>query len=100
MLSGNLLCCKEWSAVRSMQTPRYYYPTISLIIPTRNEAPNLRYVLPRIPAIVSEVILVDGNSNDNSVALAQQLLPDIRIIQQTGTGKGDAKRKCAQATNW
>lgn len=72
-----------------MQTPQHH-PTISVIIPTRNEAPNLQYVLPRMPSIVSEVILVDGNSSDNSVALAQQLLPDIRIIKQTGQGKGDA----------
>lgn len=82
----------------SMQTSQFY-PTISVIIPTRNEAPNLRYVLPRIPLIVSEVILVDGHSSDNSVALARQLHPGIRIIRQTGRGKGDAlKAGFAEAT--
>jgi glycosyltransferase involved in cell wall biosynthesis len=67
-------------------------PTISVVIPTRNEAPNLRYVLPHIPAIVSEVILVDGHSVDDTIAEAQRLLPSIKIIEQGGKGKGDALR--------
>ncbi|GAC1387691.1 MAG: hypothetical protein NVSMB33_17280 [Ktedonobacteraceae bacterium] len=68
------------------------YPQISVIIPTRNEAQNLQFVLPYIPSIVSEVILVDGHSTDDTVAVAQQLLPTIRVIQQKGQGKGDALR--------
>ncbi len=67
-------------------------PSISVVIPARNEASNLPYVLPHIPSIVSEVILVDGHSTDGTVAVAQQLLPTIRIIKQTGNGKGDAVR--------
>ena len=31
-------------------------PTIIVVIPTRNEAPNLRHAFPYIPAIVSGVI--------------------------------------------
>lgn len=68
------------------------YPAISVVIPARNEAQNLHYVLPRIPSIVSEVILVDGNSTDETIAVAQTLLPSIRVIQQCGRGKGDALR--------
>jgi peptidoglycan/xylan/chitin deacetylase (PgdA/CDA1 family)/glycosyltransferase involved in cell wall biosynthesis len=68
------------------------YPQISVVIPTRNEAQNLHYVLPRIPPIVSEVILVDGHSSDDTIAVAQQLLPSIRIIRQQVKGKGDALR--------
>ncbi len=67
-------------------------PTISVVIPTRNEAPNLRHVLPYLPATVSEVILVDGHSVDNTIAEAQRLLPSIKIIEQVGKGKGDALR--------
>ena len=66
------------------------YPRISVIIPTRNEAPNLLYVLPRIPAFVHEVILVDGHSSDDTIAVARHLLPNIRIIEQSGKGKGNA----------
>jgi glycosyltransferase involved in cell wall biosynthesis len=45
-----------------------------------------------LPPIVTEVILVDGHSSDETVAIAQQLLPTIHVIQQTGKGKGDALR--------
>lgn len=68
------------------------YPSISVVIPTRNEAQNLYYVLPRILPIVSEVILVDGHSTDDTIAVALQLLPTIRVVKQTGIGKGDAMR--------
>lgn len=65
---------------------------VSVIIPARNEAPNLRHVLPHIPACVTEVILVDGHSSDDTVAVAQNLIPNIRIVRQIGRGKGDAIR--------
>ncbi|GCF08021.1 glycosyltransferase family 2 protein [Dictyobacter arantiisoli] len=67
-------------------------PTISIVIPTRNEAQNLSYLLPQIPADIEEIILVDGHSTDDTIAVAQKLRSDIRIIQQTGIGKGDAMR--------
>jgi glycosyltransferase involved in cell wall biosynthesis len=68
------------------------YPRISVVIPTRNEAPNLHYVLPYIPSLVSEIILVDGHSTDDTVEVARQLLPDICVIHQVRQGKGDALR--------
>ena len=68
------------------------YPSISVVIPVRNEAENLRYILPRIPSFVSEVILVDGHSTDDTISVAKQLLPSIRVIKQIGRGKGDAVR--------
>lgn len=63
---------------------------ISVVIPAMNEARNLQYVLPFIPSIVNEIILVDGHSTDETITVAQQLLPDIRIIKQMGKGKGNA----------
>src|SRR5438128_12604033 len=65
---------------------------ISVVIPARNEAQNLYHVLPGIPPVVSEVILVDGDSTDDTIAVAQQLLPTIQIIKQKSKGKGDALR--------
>ena len=70
----------------------YKHPRISVVIPTHNEEQNLAYVLPYIPSIASEVILVDGHSEDNTIAEAQRLLPTIRIIKQEKKGKGDALR--------
>lgn len=70
----------------------YAMPTVTVVIPARNEARNLPHVLPQIPPIVTEVILVDGQSEDETIQLAQSLIPTIRIIHQTGRGKGDALR--------
>jgi hypothetical protein len=70
----------------------YRTPKVSVVIPALNEAENLPYVLPRIPAWIHEVLLVDGHSTDDTVAVAQRLRPDIRIIAQEGRGKGAALR--------
>lgn len=66
--------------------------SVSVVLPALNEAENLAHVLPRIPPWVDEVILVDGHSTDDTVAVAQALLPSIRIVQQEGRGKGAALR--------
>lgn len=71
--------------------------TVSVIIPALNEEENLTYVLPRIPRWIDEVILVDGHSTDNTVEVARQILPTIRIVTQTGRGKGAAIRSGVQA---
>jgi glycosyltransferase involved in cell wall biosynthesis len=67
-----------------------FVPSVSVIVPTVNEAKNLPHVLPRIPAWVEEVILVDGNSADDTVEVARQLIPDIVVIEQPRLGKGAA----------
>ena len=65
---------------------------VSVVIPALNEEKNLPYVLPRIPTWVSEVLLVDGHSTDNTVEIARKLRPRIRIVKQEGRGKGAALR--------
>lgn len=69
-----------------------YQVNVTVLIPARNEAPNLQHILPKIPAFINEVLLVDGHSTDDTIAVAQALLPSIRIIEQVGKGKGDAIR--------
>lgn len=67
-------------------------PSVSVIVPTLNEADCLPYVLPRIPTWVDEVLLVDGHSTDDTVEVARRIMPSIRVITQKGKGKGDALR--------
>jgi glycosyltransferase involved in cell wall biosynthesis len=63
---------------------------VSVVIPVKNEAANLPHVFRTIPEWVQEVILVDGKSTDNTVEVAVQLRPDIKVVTQQGAGKGDA----------
>ncbi len=65
---------------------------ITLLICTLNEEQNLPFVLSKIPSFVDEVLLVDGRSADNTIKLARELRPDIRIARQPRRGKGDALR--------
>jgi glycosyltransferase involved in cell wall biosynthesis len=69
------------------------YPSVSVVIPTLNEARNLYHVLPHIPSTVSEIVLVDGHSQDDTVAVAKRLVPGIRVLKQAGRGKGNALRE-------
>ena len=64
--------------------------TVSVVVPAKNEARNLSHVFASIPAWVDEIVLVDGHSTDDTVAVAQQLCPDVKIVAQEGRGKGDA----------
>jgi glycosyltransferase involved in cell wall biosynthesis len=67
-------------------------PRVSVVIPALNEEPNLPFVLPRIGQWVDEVILVDGHSQDATCAVARDLLPGVRLVKQSGYGKGAALR--------
>lgn len=64
-------------------------PRVSVIVPAKNEAANLRVILPQLPP-VHEVILIDGRSVDGTVEAAREVMPSIRVIHQTRKGKGNA----------
>ena len=65
-------------------------PTVSVIIPVKNEAPNLPWVLERLPLGIAEVVVVDGQSTDDTLDVVRRLRPDAVIVQQTRKGKGNA----------
>jgi glycosyltransferase involved in cell wall biosynthesis len=65
-------------------------PSVTVVIPARNEADNLHFILPLLPREVTEVILVDGSSTDGTVEVARRLRPDVKVVHQVGTGKGNA----------
>ncbi len=48
------------------------HPTLSAIVITRNEANNLHDCLQSMHELVDEIIVVDSQSTDNTVAIAQQ----------------------------
>jgi hypothetical protein len=65
---------------------------VSVVVPAMNEEHNIGQVLSELPDGLHEVILVDGNSKDNTVEAARQAYPSIRVTTQSGRGKGDAFR--------
>jgi glycosyltransferase involved in cell wall biosynthesis len=86
----------EVSAGERLRTPeagrfgRRDAPRVSLVVPTLNEERNLPHVLSRVPSDVHEVIVVDGRSTDGTVAVAKRFAPRVRVLNQRGSGKGDA----------
>ncbi len=66
--------------------------TVSVIIPTLNEAGNLPYVLDTVPDWVDEVIVVDGRSTDDTERIARLMRPDVKVIHELTPGKGAALR--------
>jgi glycosyltransferase involved in cell wall biosynthesis len=65
---------------------------VSIIVPARNEAANLEELFATLPPAY-EVILVDGNSVDGTADRARELMPEVRIVEQSGKGKGNAMRE-------
>jgi len=66
--------------------------TITVMIPTLNEAGNLPFVLNTIPSWVDEVLIVDGRSQDDTLRIARVLRPDVRVIRESRPGKGAAMK--------
>jgi glycosyltransferase involved in cell wall biosynthesis len=66
--------------------------TVSVVVPTLDEERNVAWVLERLPAGLHEVILVDGRSTDDTVAVARAVRPDIRVVLERRPGKGAALR--------
>ncbi len=74
-------------------------PSVSIIIPARNEAGNIPAALARIPDFAPKIeyIFIEGHSTDDTWAEIEALKAahpekNIQIARQTGRGKGDAVR--------
>ena len=76
-------------------------PSVSVIIPARNEAGTIDQIINTIPQMGpdDELIFVEGHSTDTTWKILQKLCKqyhgkkNIIIAQQEGRGKGDAVRK-------
>ena len=64
-------------------------PTVTVVIPALNEEHNLPLILENLPP-VDEVVVVDGRSRDDTVAVAREVRPDVVVVRQTRSGKGNA----------
>src|SRR5262249_49550680 len=75
-------------------------PSVSIIVPARNEAGNIDDILTRCPLMgpKDEIVFVEGNSTDETWPTIQRAVSEYKgtyrlvATQQKGKGKGDAVR--------
>ena len=74
-------------------------PSVSIIVPARNEAGNIKSIFGRIPKMGrdTELVFVEGHSQDDTYATIEKEItahpttPSL-LLRQTGIGKADAAR--------
>lgn len=84
---------------RLQPEPKMEKPVVSVIVPARNEAGNIKAIFERVPIMGSktELVFVEGHSKDDTFntiereIAAHPSIPSL-LLQQTGVGKGDAVR--------
>lgn len=74
-------------------------PSVSVVIPCRNEAGHIRPLAARLPDLGpnTEFLFVEGHSQDDTEAVIEQVVAEnparhFRFLKQPGKGKGDAVR--------
>ena len=96
----------RWFSIASVcvlrpRLPSAVKPSLSVIIPARNEAGNIERALtemPVMPGVDIEIVFVEGHSKDDTWAKIQEVVkrghPSFKLAayQQTGRGKNDAVR--------
>jgi SAM-dependent methyltransferase len=92
-------CLTVFCAARPVRPRPPRELTVSVIIPARNEAGNIAAAVQRTPEMGAgtELIFVEGHSRDDTWEQIQRVAREnphrkIKIMQQTGRGKGDAVR--------
>lgn len=64
--------------------------TVSVIIPARNEAGSLSSVIEKVPSWVDEIIVIDGNSRDQTRNISENHNRVSKTLVQKSRGKGAA----------
>ena len=94
------LCMTIFQVARPAGQSALRHPSVSVLIPAKNEAGNISAVIPRTPPMGcwTEFIFVEGHSKDETWTEIQKLVRQypnhrIKIHKQTGKGKGNAVRE-------
>jgi hypothetical protein len=74
-------------------------PSVSVIVPARNEAGNIAQIFKRVPTLgrSTELIFVEGHSCDNTYTVIEREIAtwperNAKVLRQKGIGKADAVR--------
>src|SRR5258708_2549694 len=94
----NYFCLTSCQIFKPVSDKKEY--SVSIIIPTRNEAGNIKGILNKISYLgkKTEVIFVEGNSSDNTYEKIEREISNYKgglkcsLYKQKGKGKGDAVR--------
>jgi len=101
----NSLCLVQFITARPVTRPEQDY-SVTLVVPARNEMGNIENAVIRTPEFGThqEFIFIEGNSRDNTweeMVRVKEAYPDkdIRLMKQTGKGKGNAVREAFEAAS-
>ena len=96
----NQFCLVQYAVAKPIHRPPLpaeNAPSVSLIVPTLNEAGNIEGAITRVPKMGRnvETIFIDGHSTDGTVEKIHELMAahpdrDIKFAYQDGKGKADA----------
>ncbi len=95
------ICLRNFIVARMRELPApAYWPSVSIIVPCRNERGNIEAAITRLPQFGSrqEIIYVEGHSQDGTYEECERVRDAyadrcIKVFRQEGKGKGDAVRK-------
>ena len=95
----NALCWRSHIVARSRRSAEERNPSVTVLIPCRNEKGNIEPSVLRTPEMGprTEILFVEGHSRDGTYEECLRVKDayperDVRVLQQTGKGKGDAVR--------
>ncbi len=93
-LTNFLIARRAWQSVS-----RDREPTVSVVVPARNESGNIDNIFRRVPEMGAgtELIFVEGHSSDDTYETIERTAANypgkrVKIMRQSGRGKGDAVR--------
>lgn len=96
------VCLNNFSFARMMPpATNHHSPTVSVIVPARNESGNIENLMRRLPMMggSTEVIFVEGHSTDGTweqilrVKALYENRMTVKAARQEGEGKNDAVKK-------
>lgn len=93
-------CLRHYMVGRPMPESAGAAPSVTVVIPCRNERGNIEDAVRRTPQFSAdmEFLFVEGHSSDGTLEEVRRVIAaypqfDIKVLLQDGTGKGDAVRK-------
>jgi len=99
-----IFCLSVFAIARPKQVGRKVDYSVSVIVPARNEAGNIRAAVSRLPVLGNgtELLFIEGGSRDDTWEEIQRVIHEnpnrcIRALRQSGTGKGNAVREAFEA---